>query len=209
MPRCLLGTQAANTEDIRSAVDANQAVRLMLEEITRLQRDEVTAEELLGTTQHFLTRYYLGQETNGAQAGELAQAELIGGGWRNSAQFIERLRAVTAADVKRVSQLYMRNLRFVVIGNPKSIDPNVFTGRAEVSSGRMSGTGDRVSETTCQLSDVWGPKLTRFLDGVGTRYLDTICDPRHLRYRHPSSLPFAHQSGKQSLIQLLERPCRG
>ncbi len=110
-PDAFLGSQAANTGGIYvTAVDANQAVRLMLDEITRLQRDEVTAEELTGTTQHFLTRYYLGQETSGAQAGELAQAELIGGGWRNSAQFIERLRAVTAADVKRVAQLYMRNL---------------------------------------------------------------------------------------------------
>ena len=134
-PDAFLGSQAANTGGIYvTAVDANQAVRLMLDEITRLQRDEVTSEELLGTTQHFLTRYYLGQETNGAQAGELAQAELIGGGWRNSAQFIDRLRAVTAAEVKRVSQLYMKNLRFVVLGNPKSIDPNVFTGRPEVSS---------------------------------------------------------------------------
>jgi predicted Zn-dependent peptidase len=71
----------------------------------------------------------LGQETNGAQAGELAQAELIGGGWRSSSQFIERLRGVTAADVKRVSQTYMKNLRFVVIGDPKSIDSMVFTGK--------------------------------------------------------------------------------
>ena len=132
-PDAFLGSQAANTGGIYvTAVDANQAVRVMLDEITRLQREEITPEELLGTTQHFLTRYYLGQETNGAQAGELAQAELIGGGWRNSAQFIERLRAVTAADVKRVSQLYMRNMRFVVLGDPKSIDPTVFTGRPEV-----------------------------------------------------------------------------
>ena len=131
-PDAFLGSQAANTGGIYvTAVDANQAVRVMLDEITRLQREEITSEELLGTTQHFLTRYYLGQETNGAQAGELAQAELIGGGWRNSSQFIERLRAVTTADVKRVSQLYMKNLRFVVLGDPKRIDPSVFTGRAE------------------------------------------------------------------------------
>jgi zinc protease len=131
-PDAFLGSQAANTGGIYvTAVDANQAVRVMLDEITRLQREEITPEELLGTTQHFLTRYYLGQETNGAQAGELAQAELIGGGWRNSSQFIERLRAVTAGDVKRVSQLYMRNMRFVVLGDPKRIDPAVFTGRAE------------------------------------------------------------------------------
>ena len=129
-PDAFLGSQAANTGGISvSAVDANQAVRVMLDEIGRLQNEEVTTEELAGTTQHFLTRYYLGQETNGAQAGELAQAELIGGGWRNSSLFIERLRAVTAADVKRVAQLYMKNLRFVVIGDPKRIDANVFTGR--------------------------------------------------------------------------------
>jgi zinc protease len=134
-PDAFLGSQGANTGGIYvTAVEANQSVRLMLGEIERLQREEITADELVGTTQHFLTRYYLGQETNGAQAGELAQAELIGGGWRHSAEFIDRLRAVTAADVKRVAQQYMKNLRFVVIGNPKSIDPSVFTGKAVTGS---------------------------------------------------------------------------
>jgi hypothetical protein len=28
----------------------------------------------------------------------------------------------------------MKNLRFVVLGDPKRIDPSVFTGRADVSS---------------------------------------------------------------------------
>jgi predicted Zn-dependent peptidase len=60
----------------------------------------------------------------------LAQYELIGGGWRNSADFIDRLRAVTPADVERVAQKYMRNIRFVVLGNPKSIDTRIFTGAA-------------------------------------------------------------------------------
>jgi len=35
---------------------------------------------------------------------------------------------VTPADVQRVAQKYMRNLRFVVLGNPKSIDTRIFTG---------------------------------------------------------------------------------
>jgi len=55
---------------------------------------------------------------------------LIGGGWRNSLMFLEKLRAVTPADVQRVSQKYMRNIRFVVLGNPKQIDKNVFIGQA-------------------------------------------------------------------------------
>jgi predicted Zn-dependent peptidase len=55
---------------------------------------------------------------------------LIGGGWRNSVDFLEKLSAVTPADIQRVSQKYMRNIRFVVLGNPQSVDPNVFTGHA-------------------------------------------------------------------------------
>jgi zinc protease len=130
-PDAFLGSQGANTGGIYvTAVDANQAVRVMLDEIARLQNQQVSADELKATVQQFLTKHYLGQETNAAQAGDLAQYELLGGGWRNSADFIERLRTVTPSDVQRVSKTYMRNLRFVVLGDPRSINPNVFTGQA-------------------------------------------------------------------------------
>ena len=91
---------------------------------------EINPDEIKATAQQFLTRYYMGQETNAAQAGELAQYELIGGGWRNSAGVIDRLRAVTPAEVRRVANTYMRNLQFVVIGDPRSIDKGIFTQRA-------------------------------------------------------------------------------
>src|SRR5919205_1769982 len=99
-PDAFLESRGANTGGIYvTAVDANQAVRVMLDEIARLQT----------------------QEINPAQAGELAQFELIGGGWRNSADVIDRLRTVTPADVKRVANTYMHNLQFVVIGDPRQI----------------------------------------------------------------------------------------
>jgi predicted Zn-dependent peptidase len=127
-PDAFLSSQGANTGGIYvTAVDANQAVGVMLKEIARLQSEEISPDEIKSTAQQFLTRYYLSQETNAAQAGELAQYELIGGGWRNSAAFIEHLRAVTPQEVKRVANAYMRNLQFVVIGNPQSIDKGVFT----------------------------------------------------------------------------------
>jgi len=110
-----------------SAVDANQAVSVMLNEIAKLQHQLLDPDEITGTVQQFLTKYYMGEQTNAAQAGELAQYELIGGGWRNSATFIDQLRAVTPADVQRVSQKYMRNIRFVVLGDPTKIDKSVFT----------------------------------------------------------------------------------
>jgi predicted Zn-dependent peptidase len=130
-PDAFLRSQAANIGGIYvTAVDANQAVGVMLDEITRLQREPISAQEIQAVVAQFLTSYYLGQETNAAQAGDLALYELLGGGWRNSVEVIERLKAVTPADVQRVSQKYMRNIRFVVLGNPQSVNADVFTGHS-------------------------------------------------------------------------------
>ena len=128
-PDAFLWTQGSNLGGVSvSSTDANQSVRIMLDEMARLQAEPISQDELKGTIQHYLTRYYLGQETNAAQAGELAQAELLGGGWRNATVFMDKISGVTPADVQRVAQKYMRHIRFVVLGNPKSIDPKVFTG---------------------------------------------------------------------------------
>lgn len=130
-PDAFLRTQAANVGGLYvTAVDANQSIRVMLNEIGRLQTEPVGAVDIHSVIAQYLTTYYLGQETNAAQAGELAQYELIGGGWRNSVEFLEKLSAVTPADIQRVSQKYMRNIRFVVLGNPRSVDTGVFTGAA-------------------------------------------------------------------------------
>src|SRR5215213_4529027 len=130
-PDAFLRTQAANVGGLHvTAENANQSIRVMLNEIARLQTEPVGAEDIQGVVAQYLTTYYLGQETNAAQAGELAQYELIGGGWRNSINFLEKLTAVTPADIQRVSQKYMKNIRFVVLGNPKSVDTGVFIGQA-------------------------------------------------------------------------------
>jgi zinc protease len=129
-PDAFLRTQAANVGGLYvTAVDANQSIRVMLSEIGRLQSEPVSADDIHAVIAQYLTTYYLGQETNAAQAGELAQYELIGGGWRNSVEFLDRLMAVKPADIQRVAQKYMRNIRFVVLGNPRSVDTNVFTGQ--------------------------------------------------------------------------------
>jgi zinc protease len=130
-PSAFLNSQGANVGGIYvTAVDANQAVHLMLDEIKRLQTQPIDQLDITGVVSQYLTNYYLGQETNAAQAGNLAEYELIGGGWKNSFDTIARLRAVTPADVQRVSQKYMRNLRFVVIGDPKKVDKAIFTTQA-------------------------------------------------------------------------------
>lgn len=127
-PDAFLNSHAANAGGLYfTAVDANQTVQVMLNEIARLQATEVPAGLIRATGQGLLTTSFLDQETNSAQAGWLAQHELIGGGWRQAGQMIERVRAVTPADIRRVANTYMKNLQFVVLGNPRSIDRQVFT----------------------------------------------------------------------------------
>jgi zinc protease len=126
-PDAFLNEYGANTGGIYvTAVDANQSIRIMLGEIAKLKSEDISADEIKGTSQSFLTSHYLDQETNAAQAGELARYELVGGGWRNSSTLLDRLRAVTPQDVRRVANTYMKNLQFIVVGNPAQIDRQVF-----------------------------------------------------------------------------------
>ena len=126
-PDASLDEYAANTGGIYvTAVDANQSVQVMFNEIAKLQNENISNDEIRATSQSFLTSHYLDQETNAAQAGELARYELVGGGWRNSTTLLDRLRAVTPQDVRRVANTYIKNLQFIVIGNPAKIDRQTF-----------------------------------------------------------------------------------
>ena len=122
-----MNTFASNTANIYvTAVDANQAVSVMLDQINDLKTQPIQDDRISGMAGQFLTNYYLRQETNAAQAGELARYELLGGGWRNSFEFLNKIREVKPEDVKTVANKYMKNLRFVVIGNPAAVNKAIF-----------------------------------------------------------------------------------
>jgi zinc protease len=132
-PSADMDNYAVNTGNIYvTAVDANQAVRVMLDQIKDLQRSAVAQRSLDAVAGQFLTTYYIGQETNSAQVAELGRYELIGGGWRNSFEFLNRIRQVTPDQVKAVAAKYMKNIRFSVVGDPTAIDRKVFVeGQSE------------------------------------------------------------------------------
>ncbi len=126
-PNAELGSSSSNTANIYvTAVDANQAVGLMLGEVDNLKTGLIDDEIIDRVSGNFLTLYYIDQQTNIAQTGELAKYELTGGGWRNAFGFLDKIRAVTPAQVQAVSRKYMKNIRFIVIGDPTKIDRKVF-----------------------------------------------------------------------------------
>ncbi|MDQ3634339.1 MAG: insulinase family protein [Acidobacteriota bacterium] len=131
-PSASLNELSANTGNIYvTAVDANQTISVMLDEIKKLRNQPVSEGEISGVAGQFLTTYYLDQETNAAQAAELAKYELIGGGWQNSFEFLNRLIDVNPQRVQAVSQKYLKNLRFIVVGNPVAINKEIFLQNLE------------------------------------------------------------------------------
>ena len=126
-PNAELNNFAANTANIYvTAVDANQAVKVMLDQINMLKSQQIREEVIAGMAGQFLTNYYVGQETNAAQVGELARYELIGGGWRNSFEFLNRIREVKSRDVQAAANKYMKNIRFAVIGDTAAVNKSIF-----------------------------------------------------------------------------------
>jgi zinc protease len=127
-PSADMDNLAANTANIYvTSTDANQSIDVMLKEIKKLKSESISDEELEGSAGEFLTTYYLKQQTNATQAADLARYELIGGGWRNSFEFLNHIRQVTPDDVKAAANKYIKNIRFVVIGDPTAINKTMFT----------------------------------------------------------------------------------
>ena len=109
-----------------TAVDPDTTLKVMLAEVRRLQREPVSTERLQETRNDYVTAYWVGQETNLGQATQLGTYELTGGGWRNALTLVDRVKAVTPADIQRVANRYFRNARFVVVGDPKKVDRTLF-----------------------------------------------------------------------------------
>ena len=109
-----------------TAIEPDTTLKVILTEVRRLQREPVSRERLQETLNTYGTGYWMSQETNMGQAQQLGLWELTGGGWRNALTYVDRMKTVTPADVQRVATRYLKNARFVVIGDPKKIDRALF-----------------------------------------------------------------------------------
>lgn len=110
-----------------TAVDPDTTLRVMLDEVRRLQEEAVPDSILEATRNVFETEYWMGLETNEAQAAVLGRYELVGGGWEEAEDFIDEVRAVSADELRRVMQEYVGAIRFAVLGDPARIDRKLFT----------------------------------------------------------------------------------
>jgi zinc protease len=105
-----------------TAVDPDTTIKVMINELKRLKNEPISDKELTNKVRQFITFYYMGNETNQAQANALAFYELAGIGYDKVKEFLTSVNKVTPKDIQDVAQKYMKNLQFVLIGNPETLE---------------------------------------------------------------------------------------
>jgi zinc protease len=95
---------------------AAQAEQALLAEVTRVQRERVSDEELQRAKRFLLGRYAMDRRTNERQAWYLAfyEIERVGGDYPE--RYRRAVDAVTAADVQRAAQRYLAAPTTIVLG---------------------------------------------------------------------------------------------
>jgi predicted Zn-dependent peptidase len=110
------------------------ALEIVLEELDRIRREEVSAEELRVSKSSYIDTFPRSFESAAQIANTFAQDELIGRPHDYWYRYRERIEAVTAADVLRVAQRHLRpeELVMLVVGSWSEIAPGDAEGRASM-----------------------------------------------------------------------------
>jgi zinc protease len=108
--------------DTRSE-STGEALRLIVDELSRLQRQRVSARELADAQAYLTGSFPLTIETPGAIALQILNAVFFGLDLEELQTFRERVNAVTVDDIQRVARMYLHpdRLSIVLVG-----DANVF-----------------------------------------------------------------------------------
>lgn len=100
-----------------TTVNPELTLDVMRRELMDLQTGTVDPRSLERLILQFITQYFMDNESGAQQADFLARAELYYGDFRRADRFVDELRAITPADIQRAAVRYMRDIRFVYIGD--------------------------------------------------------------------------------------------
>ena len=100
------------------------ARRGLLAEFAKLRERDVTAEEIERAKTYAIGTRAIRQESGAAVLGDLVDAWLYGSGLHEIGEHDDRIRAVTAADMRAVAERYFveeRRVEGIVRGVPKTV----------------------------------------------------------------------------------------
>jgi zinc protease len=111
-----------------STVAPTEVLRLMQAAVRELKMEMLDPSGLKRMEAHYITDYFLDNETHAAQANFLARAEIYRGDWRAAERFVDELRTVTPEQVQRAARQYIRDVRFAYVGDTTRVDRGLLTG---------------------------------------------------------------------------------
>lgn len=111
-----------------STVSPTEVLRLMQAAVRELKLEMLDPNGLKRMEAHYITDYFLDNETHAAQANFLARAEIYRGDWRAAERFVDELRTVTPEQVQRAARRYIRDIRFAYVGDTTQVDKRLLTG---------------------------------------------------------------------------------
>ncbi len=125
----LLSNSANSGFLVVTTAKPNETITVMFNQIDFMKGNVLREEGLRALISGMLTTYYSKLETNYAQATRLAEYELLGSGWRRLGMWIEEVRKVSAEDIQRVSNTYLKNFHFAAVGNSREFDKGLFMSK--------------------------------------------------------------------------------
>lgn len=110
-----------------ASASPDTTLRVIHDEIRKLQREPVGEKDLGDQISLFITDYFERLETAASQNDFLARYEIIGNGWEETERFVSKLRKVKPKDVQRVAKQYMMHYHHGVVGDSTKVDRGLFT----------------------------------------------------------------------------------
>lgn len=122
------------TAQVTAGITPEELERLIAEEIERVRRENVSPAELARAKRRLEARFILRQDSLFYRALAVGQAEMLGG-WALVREYLPRLRAVTAEQVRQAAERYLTEERRTV----GVLYPTPGRGRGGRPAGRPTG----------------------------------------------------------------------
>ncbi len=167
--RALVDTQLAASVDItvnqgidpelldisitaRAGVAPEAMEKALFAELARVQAEPLTERELQKAKNQTHANFIYAQDSVQSQASRLGFYATVAGDWRYLATYLNRIDAVTAADVQRVARTYLT-------ADNRTVGTFLPTGEAPPPGADTHGPGERTAHYRAQ---GWGRALTPF-----------------------------------------------
>lgn len=108
-----------------TTIDPKQSLQVMTDIINDVKQNGFSAKEVENKKKSYLTRYYMTNQSSGAQAGVMATCE-ASGSWRIFDEINTRIGQVQLDDVNRVFNSYLTDVQWTYLGKEDKVAASDF-----------------------------------------------------------------------------------